>query len=85
MLVKCWTRLVWVSAGRHRGRMDRSDEERAIGEVVDRLAKQFPQVPAEAVEQVVSQSRPEFDEVPIRDFVPLFVERGAKARLREMA
>jgi len=65
--------------------MDRSDEERAIGEVIDRLAKQFPQVPAEAVEQVVSQSRPEFDEVPIRDFVPLFVERGAKARLRDMA
>ena len=65
--------------------MDRSEEERAIGEVIDRLAKQFPQVPAEAVEQVVSQSRPEFDEVPIRDFVPLFVERGAKARLRDMA
>ena len=65
--------------------MDRSDEERAIGEVIDRLAKQFPQVPAEAVEQVVSQSRPEFDEVPIRDFVPLFVERGAKARLGELA
>ena len=65
--------------------MDRSDEERAIGEVIERLAKQFPQVPAEAVEQVVSQSRPEFDGVPIRDFVPLFVERGAKARLRDMA
>jgi hypothetical protein len=64
--------------------MDRSDEERAIGEAVDRLAKQFPQVSAEAVEQIVSQSRPEFDEVPIRDFVPLFVERGAKARLREL-
>ena len=65
--------------------MDGSDEERAIGEVVDRLAKQFPRLPAEEVEQVVSQSRPEFDEVPIRDFVPLFVERGTKARLRAMA
>jgi hypothetical protein len=28
--------------------------------------------------------RPEFDEVPIRDFVPPFVERGARARLRQM-
>lgn len=65
--------------------MDRSDEERAIGEVIDRLAKQFPRVSAETVAQAVNQSRPEFDEVPIRDFVPLFVERGAKARLREMA
>ena len=69
-----------MRGGRHRGQMDRSDEERAIGEVI--LAKQFP---AEAVEQVVSQSRPEFDEVPIRDFVPLFVERAARARLRELA
>ena len=84
-MIKCWMRLVWVRVGRDRGRMDRSDEERAIGEVVDRLAKQFPQVPEKAVEQAVSQSRPEFDEVPIRDFVPLFVERGAKARLRAMA
>ena len=64
--------------------MDRADEERAIGEVVDRLAKQFPAVPAGEVAQVVSQSRPEFDDAPIRDFVPLFVERGAKARLRDM-
>ena len=33
----------------------------------------------------MSQSPAEFDEVPIRDFVPLFVERGAKARLLAMA
>ena len=64
--------------------MNRSDEDRAITEVVDRLAKQFPRVPADEVAQVVSQSRPEFENVPIRDFVPLFVERGAKARLREL-
>jgi len=67
----------------HRGAMDRSDEDRAIHEVVERLTKQFPQVPTGEVEQVVSQSRPEFEDVPIRDFVPLFVERGAKQRLRE--
>ena len=65
--------------------MDRSDEERAIGEVIERLAKQFPRVPADEVAQVVIESRPEFDQVLIRDFVPLFVERGAKARLRELA
>ncbi|WP_433158120.1 three-helix bundle dimerization domain-containing protein [Kribbella sp. CA-247076] len=64
--------------------MDRSDEDRAINEVIDRLAKQFPRVSTDEVAQVVRQSRPEFDNVPIRDFVPLFVERGAKARLREL-
>ncbi|MFC6155161.1 three-helix bundle dimerization domain-containing protein [Kribbella jiaozuonensis] len=65
--------------------MDRSDEDRAITEVIDRLAKQFPRVSVDEVAEVVSQSRPEFDDVPIRDFVPLFVERGAKSRLRAMA
>jgi hypothetical protein len=63
--------------------MDRSEETRAINEVVDRLAKQFPGVPSENVAEVVHEVQPEFDEAPIRDFVPLFVERGAKQRLRQ--
>ena len=78
------TALILACAPTIVGDMDRSDENRAITEVVERLAKQFPQVPTDEVEQVVSQSRPEFDDVPIRDFVPLFVERGAKQRLREL-
>ncbi|WP_202872942.1 three-helix bundle dimerization domain-containing protein [Kribbella capetownensis] len=64
--------------------MDRSDEDRAISEVIDRLAKQFPAVSADEVADAVGQSRPEFDNARVRDFVPLFVERGAKARLREL-
>jgi hypothetical protein len=63
--------------------MDRSEENRAISEVVERLAKQFPELPDDEVVLAVRESRPEFDDVPIRDFVPLFVERGAKARLRQ--
>jgi hypothetical protein len=47
-------------------------------EVVGRLAKQFPQVPVNEVAGAVSESRPEFDSAPIREFVPLFVERSAK-------
>lgn len=70
--------------GAHRGGMNRADEDRAIGEIVDRLAKAFPDVAVDKVAQVVSEARPEFEEVPIRDFVPLFVERGAKQRLREL-
>ncbi|MFI5694778.1 three-helix bundle dimerization domain-containing protein [Kribbella sp. NPDC051586] len=64
--------------------MNTADEDRAIGEVVDRLAKAFPSVGVDKVAQVVSDTRPEFADVPIRDFVPLFVERGAKERLREL-
>ncbi|MFG1820649.1 three-helix bundle dimerization domain-containing protein [Kribbella sp. NPDC049174] len=33
----------------------------------------------------VRASRPEFEQAPIRDFVPLFVERAAKQRLRTHA
>jgi hypothetical protein len=65
--------------------MDRSEENRAIGEVIVRLRKQFPDVPADDVAAAVEASRPEFEPNPIRDFVPLFVERGAKDRLRSRA
>ncbi|WP_406053140.1 three-helix bundle dimerization domain-containing protein [Kribbella sp. NBC_00889] len=65
--------------------MDRSEENRAIDEVVERLAKQFPERPVDDVAVAVSASRPEFDQAPIRDFVPLFVEREAKHRLRTHA
>jgi hypothetical protein len=63
--------------------MDRSEENRAIDGVVDRLAKLFPKLPAEEVAAAVSQVQPEFDDAPIREFVPLFVERSAKARLQQ--
>ncbi|MEV8378021.1 hypothetical protein AB0P21_35105 [Kribbella sp. NPDC056861] len=62
--------------------MDRSDEDRAIAEAAERLTKTFPDVSPDTVEQAVAESRPEFDGNPIRDFVPLFVERAAKQRLR---
>jgi hypothetical protein len=63
--------------------MDRSEENRAISEVVERLAKSFPTVPSDRIETAVAESRPEFDDSPIRDFVPLFVERSAKHKLRQ--
>jgi hypothetical protein len=65
--------------------MDRSAENRAIDEVVERLAKQFPERPVDDVAVAVRASRPEFDQAPIRDFIPLFVERAAKHRLRTHA
>ena len=62
--------------------MDRSHEEdRAIREIVDRLAKNFPHIPSEEVDRAVQQARPEFEDSPIRDFVPLFIERNAKHHL----
>jgi hypothetical protein len=63
--------------------MDRSAEDRAIRQVVDRLAERFPEVDTAEIAQAVDESRPEFDGSPIRDFVPLFVERSARHRLRQ--
>lgn len=59
-----------------------SDEDRAIQEVVERLTKTFPDAQPDEVAHAVEQARPEFDHSPIRDFVPLFVERSAMRHLR---
>ena len=64
------------------GRMERSEEDRAIREVVERLSKTFPEARPDEVARVVEEARPEFVHSPIREFVPLFVERSAKHRLR---
>jgi hypothetical protein len=61
--------------------MDTSEEERAITEIVERLGKKFPQIATAAIAETVAASRPEFADAPIRDFVPLFVERSAKHKL----
>ncbi|MGY4769756.1 three-helix bundle dimerization domain-containing protein [Kribbella sp. CWNU-51] len=65
--------------------MDRSEEDRAISEAVERLIKTFPDVSPVVVERAVADSRPEFEGNPIRAFVPLFVERAAKHRIRAQA
>lgn len=50
--------------------MDRSEEERAISEIVERLGKTFRQVPPAEIVDTVSASIPEFADAPIRDFAP---------------
>lgn len=64
--------------------MNRSEEDRAIAEAVERLIKAFPGLSPATVERAVAESRPEFEGNPIRDFVPLFVERSARHRLRTL-
>ncbi|HEY3717689.1 MAG TPA: hypothetical protein VGL39_24445 [Jatrophihabitantaceae bacterium] len=45
--------------------------------VVARLRQQFPELPADAVEQAVYGRYDQFDGAPIRDFLPILVERSA--------
>jgi hypothetical protein len=53
----------------------------AIEQLVDRLRNVYPNVPADTVATVVHHNHARFDGRPVRGFVPLFVERGAKQEL----
>jgi hypothetical protein len=50
-----------------------------------RLALRFPAVSGDQVAAVVRACYSRFDGRPIRDYVPLFVERGARSRLAELS
>ena len=52
-----------------------------IVEVTRRLTTRFPDLPVETVQAAVDEARRRFDGAPIRDFVPVFVERAARDAL----
>ena len=61
------------------------DENRAVTEVVERLAVSFPDLPPDVVEHTVHISHQRFAGSPIRDFVPVLVERLARTSLTQSA
>ena len=61
------------------------DELRALDEVLRRLTDRFPEVPAEVVSGIVQAERQRLDGRPIREFMPLLVERASAERLRREA
>jgi hypothetical protein len=50
----------------------------------DRLRHRYPDVPEDFVHEIVDSARRRFDQAPIRDFVPLFVERHTKEKLETL-
>ena len=54
------------------------DEVKAVSEVTQRLAVSFPDVDVVDVEHAVHRSYEAFTGKPIRDFVPVLVERMAR-------
>ncbi|MFJ4037165.1 three-helix bundle dimerization domain-containing protein [Microbacterium sp. NPDC090007] len=58
-----------------------ADEESAISEIVERLEERFPQSSPETVRAAVEDARQHFSRAKVKDFVPLFIEREARARL----
>jgi len=65
------------AANKHPTRSSRSEPE----EVVHRLRQQFPELPAGAINDAVNGRYAEFDDRPVRDFVPILVERAVLADL----
>jgi len=64
--------------------MATEDELRAVEQVVDRLTAKFAHMPAQRISEIVDQTYHEFDGAPIRDFVPIMVEKSAKDRLAHL-
>ncbi|KHK96407.1 hypothetical protein LK09_15710 [Microbacterium mangrovi] len=53
----------------------------AIAEVVRRLEERFPQLPSSQIAEAVLEAQHHYDNARVRDFVPVFVEREARAAL----
>jgi hypothetical protein len=62
----------------------RSSEWTAIKQVVDRLKESFPAVAPDTVTLAVHHSHARYDGRRVRDFVPLLVERDARAELSRL-
>lgn len=56
-------------------------EEQLIAAVERRLTDRFVHLPSDQVASAIKQARARFDQSPIREFVPLLVERRACADL----
>jgi hypothetical protein len=56
----------------------------AIEHLVERLKTSYPEVSPDPIVTVVHHNHARFDGRPIRDFVPLFVERAAKRQLAKV-
>ena len=59
-------------------------EQHIIDELVGRLAGVYAEVEPTQVSRIVSEQYARFDGRPVRDFIPLFVERHAKTELAKL-
>ena len=62
--------------------MTYTEEIHALDQLSDRLQGRFPEAPKDQIRNVVRQLHHEYDGSPIRDFIPVLVEREAVDRLR---
>jgi hypothetical protein len=66
--------------GKNRGRGP--DAERAAKDrLLDRLTQAFPDIPKDAITRAVEMRYQDFEGSPVRDFIPVLVERSVKQQL----
>jgi len=58
-------------------------EAREIDEVIERLRERFPDISPQRIAAAVTEAHGTFEGRPIRDFIPVFVERAAQESLTE--
>lgn len=61
--------------------MQNIDEKQAVTQVCERLAERFPELPAPTIRLAVDQEHRKLDGRPVRDYVPVLVERAAREAL----
>ena len=59
-------------------------EQTVIEQIVNRLKSCYPAISESTVATVVHDVHARYEGRPLRDFVPLFVERNAKSALDEL-
>ena len=59
-------------------------EQTVIDQLVVRLTSRYPTISESAVAQVVRDAHSRFDGRPLRDYIPLLVERTAKSELERL-
>jgi hypothetical protein len=64
--------------------MNPAEESRSIDLLVGRLEQRFPHVPGPMVREIVDRACLGLADAPIRDFVPVLVERDALTELRSL-
>jgi hypothetical protein len=56
-------------------------EQLLIAEIERRLTSKYAQLPPDQISSAIQNAHARFEQSPIRDFVPLLVERRARAEL----
>jgi hypothetical protein len=62
--------------------MDPAEEMRHVEALVERLTRKFPELPPSTIEETVTRVHGQLGDAPIRDYVPVLVEREAVDSLK---